>query len=168
MARMSRTAPTPLSKSWKYVLLAAALVTITSLVGGAATGPRIPTWYAQLEKPFFTPPNAAFPIAWTLLFTLMAVSFQRILRMEDAGPIRTRAIVLFCAQLVLNALWSIVFFGLTSPLLGLVVIVPFLGLIVATIVVFARIDATAAWLLAPYPLWVAFATVLNAAIVKLN
>ncbi len=165
---MKRYALKPLSKSWIYVLVAAALVTATSVIGGAATGPRIPTWYAQLEKPFFTPPNWVFPVAWTLLFTLMAVSFQRILRIEEAGGLRRRAIMLFCAQLVLNALWSIVFFGLASPPLGLVVIVPFFALIVATIMAFARLDAIAAALLAPYPLWVAFATLLNAAIVMLN
>ncbi len=158
----------PLRRSWGYVVVAVAAIFIASAIGSAATMPRIPTWYAQLEKPGFTPPNWVFGPAWSLLFTLMAIAFIRILRIENGGATRTRAIVLFSAQLVLNALWSVAFFGLMNPLLGLGVIIVFEILILATMVVFAQLDKPSAWLLAPYPLWVAYATALNAAIVVMN
>ncbi len=165
---MTRFPLRPLRESRGLVVAAVILVVAASLLGSAVTMPRIPNWYATLEKPSFTPPNWVFGPAWTLLFTLMAISFQRILRVEDAGALRTRAIVLFLAQLVLNVLWSAAFFGLKNPPLALAIIVVFEALILATMVVFAQLDRPAAWLLVPYPLWVAYATAINLGVVLLN
>lgn len=165
---MTRHRLRPLRESRGLVAAAVLLVVAASVLGSAVTMPRIPNWYAALEKPSFTPPNQVFGPAWTLLFTLMAISFQRILRIEDAGALRTRAIILFLAQLVLNVLWSVAFFGLKSPPLALAIIIVFEAMILATMVVFAQLDRTSAWLLAPYPLWVAYAAAINLGVVLLN
>jgi tryptophan-rich sensory protein len=81
---------------------------------------------------------------------------------------RTRAIALFVAQLVVNVGWSAAFFGARSPLYGLLVVAPFWMMIAATGWAFRALDRPASWMLAPYLAWVTFATVLNAAIVRLN
>lgn len=135
-------------------------------IGSLATTPAIPTWYAGLAKPWFTPPNLAFPIVWTILYLLMAVAAWLVWRARTGGS--AWALVPFFVQLVLNALWSIVFFGAHSPFLGLVVIAALLATIVWTIFAFATVSRSAAWLLAPYLAWVAFASLLNAAIYEMN
>ncbi len=153
-------------------LLAAALsagpIFLAAMLGNAATLPNIAPWYDKLAKPPLTPPNWVFGPAWTVLFILMGVAFYRILRLDPETPGRARAIWLFAVQLVLNAGWSVAFFGARSPLLGLVVILPFEALIVATLLAFRRLDRTAALCLVPYVLWVAFATYLNAGVLILN
>jgi translocator protein len=151
----------------KAVALSAGPIVAASLLGNAATIPNIAPWYDLLVKPPLNPPNWIFGPVWTLLYVLMAVAFYRILRSPDSSR-RQRAIWLFAAQLVFNAAWSFAFFGARSPLLGLVVILPLEALILATIDAFRRIDGVAALCLAPYALWVAFATYLNAAIFVLN
>ncbi|PPD03120.1 MAG: TspO protein, partial [Methylocystis sp.] len=114
------------------------------------------------------PPNWVFGPAWTTLYVLMAYAFYRILRLEPATPGRRAAIIVFFAQLVLNAAWSFAFFHARSPQLGLLVILPMAALLVATIVLFWRLDRVAGYSLAPTAFWVAFATYLNAGIFVLN
>jgi len=145
-----------------------ACVFATSSIGRIVTAEPVAGWYRTLVKPSFNPPNWAFPVAWSTLFLLMAVAFFRVLRTPASTPRRGLAIALFVAQLVVNVGWSVAFFGANSPLAGMIVIVPFWGLILATAIVFGRIDRTAGWLLSPYLAWVTFATVLNAAILRLN
>jgi tryptophan-rich sensory protein len=101
------------------------------------------------------------------LYLLMAFSVWRILRLPD-GSMRRTALTLFFIQLALNAAWSWMFFAANSPLLGLVNIVPQIALIVATVVVFYRLDRLASYCLLPLSAWVAFATVLNFSIWLLN
>ncbi len=125
-------------------------------------------WYPTLVKPSFNPPNWAFPVAWTLLFALMGSAFWRVLRAPEGTPWRALGLKLFVAQLVVNVAWSTAFFGARSPLLGMLVIVPFWALICANALVFRRVDRAAALLLVPYLAWVAFAAVLNAAILQMN
>jgi tryptophan-rich sensory protein len=148
--------------------LAAGTVVVASMIGNFVTLPHIPTWYAGLVKPSFNPPNWLFGPVWTLLFAMMAWSVFRILQQPAGTPGRSRALTAYWVQLVLNPLWSIAFFGLTSPLLGLVVIVPFLAAILVTIAWFWPLDRLASGLLWPYAAWVSFATLLNAAIWWLN
>jgi tryptophan-rich sensory protein len=143
-------------------------VALAAVSGSLVTRPNIPTWYADLAKPAFTPPNWLFPVAWTLLYGLMACALFRILALPEAAPGRRAAVVAFFVQLALNALWSFAFFGAHSPLAGLVVIVALDAAIVATMRAFGRLDRAAALLLAPYLAWVCYATVLNAAIWRLN
>jgi len=136
-------------------------------IGSLATIPNIPTWYAALEKPFFNPPNWVFGPVWTLLYILMGASLYLVWTSKGKGSKQT-AYRLFGAQLVLNALWSVVFFGLHQPWLAVVVIVALLVVLVVALRVFAKHSKAAAWLLIPYIAWVCFATVLNTGVALLN
>lgn len=138
------------------------------IIGSVFTAPAIPGWYADLTKPALNPPAWVFGPVWTTLFALMGVAaflvWKKGLDRKDARI----ALCLFIIQLVLNTLWSIIFFGLHS-LGGALIEIIFLWLaILATIISFFNISKTAAWLLVPYLLWVSFATYLNAAIWVLN
>jgi translocator protein len=137
------------------------------LLGQWATFPNLQDWYAGLLKPAFNPPNWLFGPVWTALYALMALCCWRLLR-HDSTPARNAALCLFFAQLALNAAWSWLFFAAHSPLLGLLDIVPQWLLIVAAIVVIAKVDRLAALCLVPLAVWVGFATVLNYEIYRLN
>ena len=138
------------------------------LIGSVATFPSIPTWYATLEKPFFNPPNWLFGPVWIALYTLMGISAFLVWRKGIRDRQVKVALGIFVAQLILNSLWSIVFFGLHSLLGGLIVILPLWVAILLSIVTFYRISKTAGVLLIPYILWVSFATLLNFSLWQLN
>jgi tryptophan-rich sensory protein len=128
----------------------------------------IPTWYATLNKPAFTPPNWVFGPVWTTLYVMMGISLYLVVRGGlDAAPVQ-QGVFLFAAQLVLNTLWSVAFFGMRSPFLGLVTILALIALVTATIFAFYRVSRSAAWLLVPYLCWGCFATALNAMVWVLN
>lgn len=148
--------------------LSAGPILAAALLGNWATIPNIAPWYQGLAKPAFNPPNWVFGPAWTILYVLMGAAFYRLLRADPATPSRRAAILLFSAQLVLNASWSFAFFAAHSPVAGLAVILPLEALILATLAAAARVDRIAALCLVPYALWVAFATYLNAGILALN
>ncbi len=148
--------------------IAVGVVLVASAIGGSATGPNIPTWYASIQKPWFNPPNYVFGPVWTLLYLMLAFSFWRILRLPADTPGRARAIGWFVVQISLNALWSVAFFGFQSPEFGLGVIAALLIAIVGNMIAFLRLDRVAGWMFPPYLAWVAFASVLNLAIVQLN
>ena len=115
-------------------------------------------WYAGLVKPSFNPPNWIFAPVWTTLYALMAFALWRILRVRMPSSMHRRYMVgLFFLLLALNAAWSWMFFWAHSPLLGLINIVPQLGVVIATVVSFARVDRLAAFCLLPLAAWVAFA-----------
>ena len=137
-------------------------------IGSIFTRSAISTWYATLEKPPFTPPNWLFAPVWTLLYILMGIAAFLVWRkgLENRG-VRI-ALIVFLIQLVLNALWSVVFFGLESPLYGLIVISVLWIAILVTIIKFFRISRVASVLMWPYLLWVTFAAVLNSSIWLLN
>ncbi len=147
--------------------LAVALVFFDSLLGQVATFPNIAPWYEGLAKPGFTPPNAVFAPVWTLLYALMALAFWRIL-IQPQQKARSLAIGLFLVQLALNVIWSFAFFAAHSPLLGLIDIVPQELFVIATTILFWRLDRLAGLCLAPLALWVGYATALNFAIWRLN
>ncbi len=151
-----------------FAIYAALTAIAASTLGGLATFPEIPGWYAGLAKPPFNPPNWIFGPVWTTLYALMAFAFWRVLVSRGRRPERSRAIFAYLAQIVLNTAWSFAFFAAHSPLAGLVVIALLWTTIVATIRAFARIERLCAWLLAPYLAWVSFAAALNFAIWKLN
>lgn len=136
-------------------------------VGNLATIPNISSWYTTLEKPFFNPPNWVFGPVWTLLYLLMGLSLY-LLWTQPSKKDKTKAFIAFGIQLALNTLWSIVFFGLHSPVGGMVVIVGLLATIIVTMRYFWGFSKLAAYLLLPYILWVSFATILNTAIALLN
>jgi benzodiazapine receptor len=138
------------------------------VIGGLATAPNVETWYAYVEKPTFTPPDWVFSPVWISLYLLMGVSGYLVWRKGlDKSGVR-KAMAVYVVQLILNPVWSFAFFGLHSPLAGLVVIVILWFSIILTIFYFLKVSRTAAFLLVPYILWVSFATVLNFSIFVLN
>jgi tryptophan-rich sensory protein len=138
-----------------------------SAVGGAATASSVGTWYQTLAKPWFNPPDWVFAPVWTALFFMLAVAGWRVWR-RDGLRGGGAALTLFALQLVLNMSWSIVFFGLRSIGAALAEILVLLLAILATTVVFWQRDRVAGMLFIPYAGWVGFATVLNAALWRLN
>ena len=138
------------------------------LIGSIFTRTSIPTWYATLKRPSFTPPNWLFAPVWTALFVLMGVSAFLVWRNGLSDRRVIIALSVFIVQLVFNMLWSAAFFGLRSPLAGLIVIVVLWVAILFTIMSFFRVSVIAGILLVPYILWVSFAAVLNTSIFVLN
>lgn len=137
--------------------------------GAGFTASSVGTWFHALARPPGNPPNWVFGPVWTVLYALMGVSAWMVWRGQDAAPRRTfAALRLWGWQLLLNAAWAPAFFGLHSPLLGLVVILLLLALILLTIGVFRHLNGTASALLLPYAAWVAYATYLNAGFLLLN
>jgi tryptophan-rich sensory protein len=132
---------------------------LAGVVGSAVTVGAVQTWYPTLVQPSFAPPNWVFGPVWTALYILMGTGAFLVARSGDTRA--QSALVVFLVQLVFNLGWSLAFFGLQSPLLGLVVIVPLVLLIGVTAVGFGRIDWRAGALLVPYLAWTGFATVLN-------
>ncbi len=131
----------------------------------AAAGALFPPgeWYAALAKPSWTPPGWLFGPVWTVLYVVMAVAAWRVWRAPDS-PARSLALGLMLAQLLLNAAWSGLFFGLRSPALAFLDICALWALLVWLMFAFRRVDAAAGWMIVPYLAWVSFALVLNGAI----
>lgn len=146
-------------------------VAIPLLVGGLsgiATARGVKEWYPALVKPSFNPPAWVFGPVWTLLYLLMGIAAFLVWRRGwDSGPVRT-ALTLFLLQLILNGLWSILFFGMRSPGLAFAEIMLLWLAILATVVLFWRVTSVGGILLLPYAAWVTFAAVLNGSIWILN
>lgn len=141
---------------------------LVGIFGAIFTFSAIPNWYVTLNKPFFAPPNWVFGPTWTLLYCLMGISFFLIWRQGWKKKKIKIAGIFFLAQLGVNFLWAPVFFGLRSPILGLINIVVMWTLIFISMRKFYSLSKLAFYLLIPYLLWVSFATLLNAAIILLN
>lgn len=133
-----------------------------------ATQSSVNDWYLTLNKPTFTPPSWLFAPVWTALYILMGIAAGMVWAKGYHHIWVKTALYHFVFQLLLNALWSIVFFGLKNPLLGLVVILALLTMIILTIKWFKVISKSAAFMMIPYLLWVAFASALNYKIWELN
>lgn len=132
----------------------------------AFTRSSVDSWYMELEKPFWNPPNLAFPIVWTILYTMIGISFWLILcKLKAYTP---KVFMAFFAQMLLNFTWSFSFFYLQSPLLGLINILLLLSAISWNIYIFSPYSKLAARLLLPYLLWVMYATTLNFSIWLMN
>lgn len=134
---------------------------------GYLTVKEIPTWYAGLVKPSFNPPNYLFGPVWTILYILMGISLFLIWK-QPPSPQRKKAITIFLIQFALNIAWSFIFFNQHQILGALIDIIAMWFLIQFTMILFGKLNKTAAWLLLPYLLWVTFATMLNTAIWLLN
>lgn len=152
---------------WR-ILISVAVCLLIGFLSGFATQSSVDTWYTTLNKPSFNPPNAVFAPVWTVLYILMGVA---------AGLVWSRgfhhlwvktALYHFGFQLLLNASWSIVFFGMQKPLWAFGVIMALIIAIILTLKWFRIVSKTAAWLMLPYLAWVLFASVLNLSIVQLN
>jgi len=152
--------------NWKKLIIAILIPQIAGGVGAVATTPKIRTWYAGLEKPFFSPPNWVFGPVWTLLFLLMGIALYLI--WESGKKEKKEAMKIFGVQLGLNVLWSWIFFGGENPGLAVGEIVILWLAIRSTIKSFSKISKRAGQLLIPYLAWVSFAGVLNGAVWWLN
>lgn len=134
--------------------------------GSLATFSQIPTWYMTIAKPAWNPPSWLFGPVWTVLYLLMAISLYLLWTSKNKN--RTKAINFFYIQLVLNVLWSWMFFGWHQIGFAFVEIIVLWLAILATIIYSSKINQTASWLLIPYILWVSFAIYLNHSILLLN
>ena len=150
------------------LIIAVALSELAGIIGSVFTTPSIAGWYATLVRPALNPPAWVFGPVWTALYALMGVAaflvWKKGLEHRDVKI----ALGIFLGQLVLNTLWSIIFFGLHDPGAAFVEIIFLWLAILATIVAFARISKPAAWLLVPYLAWVSFASYLNFMLWMLN
>lgn len=146
-----------------FILLNAAI----SALGGWATAGSVGTWYPTLEKPSFNPPNWIFAPVWTALYLMIAIAGWRAWRRAE-GPRLRLALTAYAVQLALNLSWSFVFFGAQRIGAALAVIAVLLAAILANAWLFWRIERAAGALLVPYAAWVSFATLLNAALWRLN
>lgn len=150
------------------IIISIVVCLAVGFVASIATQSGVDTWYETIKKPSFTPPNAVFAPIWTILYILMGIS---------AGIVWSRglhhiwvktALYHFVFQLLINALWSVVFFNLEQPLMALLVIVTLFVLILLTIKWFKVVNDLSAYLLIPYALWVLYAMALNFEIWRLN
>lgn len=151
------------------IIVTVAICLAVGYFSGIETRSAILDWYPTLSKPSFNPPNWVFAPVWTLLYIMMGVAAGLVWdRFSfDKGAVK-KALVFFIVQLVLNAIWSYLFFGLHNPMLaGLEIILLWL-MIYETYFQFTKINKVAGYLLVPYLVWVAFAAVLNASIWWLN
>jgi len=157
-----------MKKKLKYISIAVVICLLIGFLSGFATQSSVGSWYTTLNKPSFNPPNWVFGPVWTLLYILMGIAAGLVWAKGFYHIWVKTALYYFGFQLLFNALWSIVFFGLQQPFWALIVIVILLILILATIKWFKIVSAPAAYLLIPYLLWVSFATILNFNIWILN
>jgi benzodiazapine receptor len=141
---------------------------LAGIIGSVFTASSVSTWYAALRKPSFTPPGWVFGPVWISLYALMGVAAYLVWRSGLSHREVRIALTLFVAQLIVNAFWSAMFFGLKSPLAGLVDISVLWVLILLTIFYFLKVSTTAGLLLVPYVLWVSFAAILNYSIWAMN
>jgi benzodiazapine receptor len=150
------------------LLISIVICQLAGIIGSIFTSSSVTTWYRSLAKPSFTPPNWLFSPVWISLFVLMGVSAFLIWN-RGLSDSRVRvALTLFVGQLLLNILWSVLFFGLRSPLAGFIEILILWIAIALTMISFWRISSLSSLLLLPYLLWVGFAAVLNYSILTLN
>ena len=137
-------------------------------IGSFATASAISMWYATLNKPPFNPPNCIFGPVWSVLYLLMGISLYLILIQKDKSIEQRIGVMLFATQLLLNTLWSLIFFGLRNPALAFGEIIILWIFIFLTIIYFNKVNKIASFLLIPYLAWVSFAAILNLWIMILN
>ena len=150
------------------LIIAVSVSELAGIVGSVFTVSSIPIWYTGLAKPALNPPSWLFGLVWTTLYFLMGIAAFLVWRKGFERKEVKVAFGVFGIQLFLNAIWSIIFFGLQNPGAAFVEIVFLWLAILATIIAFSKISRMAVWLLVPYILWVSFASYLNFAIWILN
>ncbi len=160
-------APT-MKKRIVYIAISVLVCLVIGFLSSIATQSSVNDWYVTLSKPSFTPPNYLFAPVWTALYIMMGIAAGLVWSKGYHHVWVKTALYHFVFQLLLNALWSIVFFGLKNPFGGMIVILALLTMIILTIKWFRVISKPAALLMVPYVLWVAFASTLNYKIWELN
>ena len=155
-------------KKFGTLLVSLAVAYGAAAIGSYFTIAEITGWYVGLAKALLNPPTWVFGPAWTILYTLMAIAAWRIFEKGRRTKKTREARGLYALQLLVNVLWSLIFFGFHSLFGGVVGILALLLLIVLTAERFYKIDRVAGWLFAPYIAWVSFATYLNVMAALLN
>lgn len=153
----------------KSIYYYVSFILITFLVGISSswvTQPEISSWYSNLIKPSFNPPNYLFGPVWTLLYLMMASA--AFLVWSQNSKKRKTALSLYFIQLILNGLWSWIFFKFHMIGIALIEIILLWILIIITIIAFWKVKKEAAYLMIPYLLWVSFAAILNTSLWRLN
>lgn len=153
-------------KRFLWILVAIAVCFGVGYTARLFQADSLEMWYPLLNKPSVMPPNAAFPIAWGIIYVCMGVSVG--LLQPFIGWQKGELLVLFAVQLMLNFMWSFTFFYLRSPLFGLVNILALVWVVVAYIKKSYYVNKATSWLFVPYALWLAFATYLNAYVYVMN
>lgn len=149
-------------------MLASIVIALSAgMLGSVWTARAIPTWYKSLNKPIWNPPSRLFAPVWTALYVMMGTAAWLVWSVVGFSG-SNLWLVLYSIQLLLNVVWSYIFFGRKNPKLALVEIVALWISILATTVEFWKHSQIAGWLMVPYLLWVTFATYLNLTIWSLN
>jgi translocator protein len=135
---------------------------------GMATASNVDGWFATAQRPWFAPPNYLFGPVWTVLYILMGIALWLVWKQPAATPVRNSALIFFCIQLVLNFFWTFFFFEWRLLGWAFIEILILWFCILGTILLFAKVNKMAAWLLVPYISWVSFAAMLNFSYWQLN
>jgi len=150
--------------SWIALLVSLAVPLVAGGLGSLAGGDF--GAYQALKQPFFAPPSAVFPIAWSILYLMMGTSCYLIYQSGHA-ELKT-ALIIYAVQLFFNAMWSFFFFGLKMRLFAFVWLAVLFALVVVTVILFFRISKSAGFLMLPYTAWLVFAGTLNWSVYRLN
>lgn len=159
---------TIIKKRLYYIAIAVGVCLLVGFLSSVATQSSVLEWYPRLNKPSFNPPNWLFAPVWSVLYIMMGIAAGLVWARGFHHVWVKTALYHFIFQLLFNALWSMVFFGLQKPFWALLIIITLLILIILTIKWFKVVNNIAAYLLIPYLLWVCFATILNYKIWELN
>jgi tryptophan-rich sensory protein len=149
-------------------LIAIAIPVLVGGISGFFTVSGVESWYQTIHKPSWNPPNWVFGPVWTTLYVMMGIALWLVWKEDTSRELKMIAFILFGVQLILNFLWSFVFFKLEQPGFAFLEILFMWVAILATIFAFAQVNKTAAWLLVPYISWVSFAAILNFTIWRMN
>jgi len=159
----------PAINKYVKIILCVSVCLAVGYYSGQATQSSVNTWFPTLNKPFFNPPNWVFFPVWTMLYIFMGIAAGLVWDRYESNKYEVKnALVLFTAQLLLNMLWSILFFALQNPMLAMLEIFVLLLLIYETYYKFKKINKMAGYLFIPYLAWVGFASILNTSIWYLN
>ncbi|WP_224749460.1 TspO/MBR family protein [Polycladospora coralii] len=156
-----------IKQKWLSLVVFIVLCFTVSILGALFTETGAGSWYDQLVKPSFNPPNAVFGPVWTVLYLFIALSGW-LIYLKEPSQLRTKTMVIFIVQLLLNFAWSLIFFGFQQIGVAFFDIVVLWLVILLYIQTARQLSKVAAWLFVPYALWVSFATLLNGAIWLLN
>jgi tryptophan-rich sensory protein len=154
--------------SYVKLLIAIAIPVLVGGISGFFTVSGVESWYQTIHKPSWNPPNWVFGPVWTTLYVMMGIALWLVWKEDTSRELKMIAFILFGVQLILNFLWSFVFFKLEQPGFAFLEILFMWVAILATIFAFAQVNKTAAWLLVPYISWVSFAAILNFTIWRMN
>ena len=168
MSKLVTIVSTMITQRAIRILIIITICLIVGFLSAIATQSSVSTWYPTLSKPVFTPPNWLFAPVWTVLYILMGTAAGMVWNKGYYHKWVKTALYHFGFQLILNASWSILFFGMHLVVPALLIIISLFILLLFTFKWFKVVKPEAAYLLLPYLIWVAYATALNFEIWRLN